>query len=335
MFQRVTDPWQLSAKLTSRIELIPTVPGPFVADVAAIDLPSVSMRSLRERVPRIAHVQRPAQRVFLAFVPEESDPPVLVNGAEFGPGEVLLFGRDCPSHNRRTAPGGWVSLSVPSDALEDLSQFAGQDLTADADAARIAAPGCWGRLSRLHGAMVRGTTEGAELTSNREALRGLDQLLLCGIADAMSSPMKRADGPGRLRHKALLERFRCLLDENIDRALYLPEVCAALGISHRTLTHFCHEYLGMAPKKYFCLRRMHMARRALLDADSACTTVTEIATRYGFWELGRFSVLYRQLYAEKPSETFRRRPMNASELGACESRGLQAGLLGWSLRPDA
>lgn len=335
MFERVTDPWQLSAKLTSLIELIPTVPGPFVAHVAAVDLPSVRMRSVKECVPRIAHVHRPSQRVFLAFLPEESDPAVLVNGAEFGPGEVLLFGRDCQSHQRRTAPGGWVSLSVPSDALEDLSHFAGQDLTVRADAARIASPGCWRRLSRLHRAVLRSPAEGIELTSNREALHGLDQLLLCGIANAMSSPMARADGPGRLRHKALLERFRCLLDENIDRALYLPEVCGALGISHRTLTHFCHEYLGMAPKKYFCLRRMHMARRALLDADSSCATVTEIATRYGFWELGRFSVLYRQLYAEKPSETFRRRPMNALEPGASKSRAPPPELLEWSSRPGA
>jgi transcriptional regulator GlxA family with amidase domain len=51
---------------------------------------------------------------------------------------------------------------------------------------------------------------------------------------------------------------------------------------------------------------MHLARRALRDADPERTSVTEIATAHGFWELGRFSVEYRNLFDESPSMTLRR-----------------------------
>jgi AraC-like DNA-binding protein len=51
---------------------------------------------------------------------------------------------------------------------------------------------------------------------------------------------------------------------------------------------------------------MHLARRALRIADREATTVTEIATNYGFWELGRFSVAYRALFGESPSASLRR-----------------------------
>ena len=44
----------------------------------------------------------------------------------------------------------------------------------------------------------------------------------------------------------------------------------------------------MGPIRYLRLRRMHLARRALLLADPAVVAVTDIATEYGFWELGRF-----------------------------------------------
>jgi AraC-like DNA-binding protein len=57
------------------------------------------------------------------------------------------------------------------------------------------------------------------------------------------------------------------------------------------------------------MRRMHLARRALRAADPAVATVTtQIATDYGFWELGRFSVGYRSLFGESPSASLRRPP---------------------------
>jgi transcriptional regulator GlxA family with amidase domain len=51
---------------------------------------------------------------------------------------------------------------------------------------------------------------------------------------------------------------------------------------------------------------MHLVHRALLRADSSKSTVTQIVTDHGFWELGRFSVAYRALFSESPSETLRR-----------------------------
>ena len=47
-----------------------------------------------------------------------------------------------------------------------------------------------------------------------------------------------------------------------------------------------------------------------LRADAAyllpAATVTQIATAYGFWELGRFSLKCRALFGKAPSMTLRR-----------------------------
>jgi AraC-like DNA-binding protein len=67
----------------------------------------------------------------------------------------------------------------------------------------------------------------------------------------------------------------------------------------------------MGPVRYLWLRRMHLARIVLMRADPATATVTGIATDYGFWELGRFSVDYRTLFGELPSATLRRSPVDA------------------------
>jgi AraC-like DNA-binding protein len=64
----------------------------------------------------------------------------------------------------------------------------------------------------------------------------------------------------------------------------------------------------MGPKRYLLLRRMHLARRALRNAAPDATTVTDIATRFGFWQLGRFAVEYQSVFGESPSFTLHRQP---------------------------
>jgi AraC-like DNA-binding protein len=61
----------------------------------------------------------------------------------------------------------------------------------------------------------------------------------------------------------------------------------------------------MGPKRYLVLRRMHLARRVLQQTAPGATTVTDIATRFGFWQLRRFSVEYQSLFGQSPSVTLR------------------------------
>ena len=111
------------------------------------------------------------------------------------------------------------------------------------------------------------------------------------------------------RQSAVITCLEELLSANRHRPLHMPEICAATGVPERTLRHFCQKHLGMAPVRYLWLRRMQLARVALMHADPATATVTEIATSHGFWELGRFSVAYRTLFGESPSVSLRR-PQN-------------------------
>jgi transcriptional regulator GlxA family with amidase domain len=117
--------------------------------------------------------------------------------------------------------------------------------------------------------------------------------------------MSKRMGSGR-RHSAIVARLEKFLEANLDRPLYLAEICPAIGVAERTLRLACEEHLRMGPIRYVSLRRMHIVRCALLRADPSRATVTGIATDHGFWELGRFSVTYRSLFGETPSETLRR-----------------------------
>jgi AraC-like DNA-binding protein len=121
------------------------------------------------------------------------------------------------------------------------------------------------------------------------------------------------------RHRAgVMRRLEEVLTSTPDKPLYMPQLCATVGASYTTLRDCCQEYLGMNAKRYLWLRRMHLARRALRSACPEKTTVTEIATDYGFWELGRFAVAYRSLFGEAPSAALRRPPEDSKPMEIIE-----------------
>ncbi|MDH7799874.1 MULTISPECIES: helix-turn-helix domain-containing protein [unclassified Beijerinckia] len=86
------------------------------------------------------------------------------------------------------------------------------------------------------------------------------------------------------------------------------QLCHALQISRRTLHRAFKSIMGMGPITYLRLHRLALVRCRLIDQHSSATTVTHIALDHGFWELGRFSQVYRRLFGELPSETLERVP---------------------------
>jgi AraC-like DNA-binding protein len=56
----------------------------------------------------------------------------------------------------------------------------------------------------------------------------------------------------------------------------------------------------MSPSQYVLLRRLEPVRRALRDANPHYANVAEIAHRFGFAELERFSETYQAIRLARP-----------------------------------
>jgi AraC family ethanolamine operon transcriptional activator len=105
---------------------------------------------------------------------------------------------------------------------------------------------------------------------------------------------------------AIVRKVEDWLDGQSPEKVQLVDVCRAVHASRRTLQRAFNETLGMGPTRYFTLRRLTAVRSELHRSDPATVTVTEIAGKYGFWELGRFARDYQRVFRERPSETLRR-----------------------------
>lgn len=93
--------------------------------------------------------------------------------------------------------------------------------------------------------------------------------------------------------------------EHADAPITVSDVAEALGVSLRSLQQGFREWRSTTPLIYLRQVRLQRVRDELLRKDSEAT-VTEIAVRYGFAHLGRFSAYYKTMFGEAPSVTWRR-----------------------------
>jgi AraC family ethanolamine operon transcriptional activator len=109
--------------------------------------------------------------------------------------------------------------------------------------------------------------------------------------------------PRQELRRDLVARAVLMLCEHVTEPVTVAELSRQTGVSERTLRAAFHDVIGLSPKQYAIAERLYAARLALSEAAPGTTTVTDVATAHGFYELGRFACRYRQTFGEVPSRT--------------------------------
>ncbi|MET4042107.1 helix-turn-helix domain-containing protein [Bradyrhizobium sp. RT6a] len=312
------DPFQYAANVRSAdIEIFPTVKGKFGAQLTQVTFAQLWMQRFEETLPRIHRgTIKPDRKVFTFLT--EDQPEVYNRGRLFSFGEVCANDSDMQhvvtTGNYRL---GGISLKVDELAAACESVMGVEFRPEQCNGFLRPDPELLKRFLELHALVGAFAATTPELLEIPELVRSVEHTVthafLACIVDCSSSKIKERG----LRQKVVMDRFEAFIEAHPNSPLYLDQVCMAVGAAERTLRSACEDDLGMGPIRYLTLRRMHLTHRALLAALPGSATVTQIATAYGFFELGRFAVAYRELFGEPPLATLRR-PMH--ERGANANR---------------
>ncbi len=303
-----SDQYQAAIR-AGRAQLFVTTAGTFQAELTRIDLNRLWLQCGRENLARLVRVAIDMGRAPIFFLSDADQAPVQNSGIEVAPGDLAVYGAGALDVQRTSGPHRWSAMSVATDHLAEIGEaIAGRPLTAPPDTyvfRPAAAP--MARLMTLHSEAARLAKHDPAALAEPAISKALEQDLLREMVACLTSA-DPAETRRSWHHAKVMLRFEEFLASKRYEPVYVAEICAAIRVSERTLRTCCQEHLGMGPVRYLWLRRMHLAHRALLRADAMQTTVTEIATAHGFWELGRFSVEYRSLFGEPPSLSLKHPP---------------------------
>jgi AraC-like DNA-binding protein len=149
------------------------------------------------------------------------------------------------------------------------------------------------------------------LSSGGLLARQLESVILSGILEAGQHnyskylrPTRSAAAP---RHVRKAEDF---VRGNLDNPISLDDIANAAGVTARSLQLGFRNFRNTSPMALLRSERLRRVHEELM-AGAPGTSVTEVATRWGFSHLGRFSQIYKEKYGQSPSKTLQ----NGSSVG--------------------
>jgi AraC-like DNA-binding protein len=309
--RRFTDPDDYAAAIRqTSAQITVTGRGHFTGQIVRVDLHRLWAQRYSESLPRIMHTDSRSGRAIISFRTLPG-PAMSWGGFDLKPADILRHRVGGTAFQHTWGPVGIGTLTLPLEDIDSVgATIAGRDLTPPRDTLVVTPrTAAMAKLQRLHAAAAHLAETAPEIIAHPEAARGLEQVLIEAMVGCLTEGETDEERSAQRRHALIMQRFHKVIEEHPNRALYVPEICKALGVAERTLRTCCQQQLGTSPKQYLLARRMQLAHRELRRAEPNATTVTEVAACYGFWHFGRFASAYKSLFGELPLVTLGHAPV--------------------------
>ncbi|GGB84950.1 transcriptional regulator [Marinobacterium zhoushanense] len=193
-------------------------------------------------------------------------------------------------------------VQIPKDLLQQSAREFGY-LTSNAPilfrSSPISFPSSGPAFNLLHDILEQ---DGAKLGERAELYYAkLFSNAILNTYDSNLSLSASLSGP----HHRHIELIREHVLDNLTTDIPVDELARICRISRKSLYNLFERETGLTPSSY--IRRLKLETiHSELSHNHRVRNVTEVALKYGFTNLGRFSAQYREYIGELPSETLRR-----------------------------
>ena len=102
--------------------------------------------------------------------------------------------------------------------------------------------------------------------------------------------------------KALEKSKELITAISHESSLRISRICQEVNISERMLQYAYLQRFGVGPKEYIKNYRLRMIRRKLMHGTDF-QHIYQVASEFGYWHMGQFSIDYKTHFNELPSQT--------------------------------
>jgi AraC family ethanolamine operon transcriptional activator len=275
---------------------IPLAVRNFAASFASLRLKSCTIY-LQRTFPRILEIQYSTTGAIIGMMMDDEG-ALILNGVEARAPALLLV--------KGTARCQVVERQSNLVALVNFDSVDNRGWPGQADCAEVAS------TERTRFDALRATVCGAlkiashspETLVQPGVIESIEESLLQAVDLAMAAASSSPEGK-RLslsHYLSLIRKFDEFVAANAGKTMYSADVARQLGVSVRTLHNAVVAIRGMSMHRYMRLRRLWSVRQQLVRGEQP-QSIKAVALAHGFWHMGEFTSLYRDLFGETPQQT--------------------------------
>ena len=282
------------------LEPVPSGEGTPRAQVTWLCTRGFRVASLDEQAARVAYVSPAPGQVVVSFA-LTNDSLQRWDGVGLHRGDIVLHRHGEPFHHRTSGAARWALAAVTEEDLSASSRLLlGHEIALPCRTTVVTPPpDALSPFLRLHRDACRLARTRPEIAARPAVAVSLQHELVHAFVGCLASGRPSARGALPPDRRRTMERLEEVIVARSDRALSSRDLVAALGVAAPALRSCCRDVLGMEPTAYARLRRLALARSALMGAGKALGR-RAIARRFGFAEPRRFVTAYRAAFGEPP-----------------------------------
>ena len=268
----------------------------FAAGFATVTLKSCSIY-LQRTFPRILQTRYIASGAIVAFAMDDAV-SVIINGIEVRQPSLLLVKGEAPCEI--VEPQANLIVFVKFDAIDGRG-WPGEPGRAHLIPIQLAGLAALRSVTRD---ILLLASNSADLLLQSQVVNQLEESLLHAVDQTLQRSSALDDG-GRAdlsQYLLLVRKLDEYLYDNPGKTLHSMDIARDLGVSVRTLNNAVVAIRGLSMHRYTRLRRLWHVRQQLVQGPSA-DALKAIALANGFWHMGEFRTLYRDLFGETPQQT--------------------------------
>lgn len=146
---------------------------------------------------------------------------------------------------------------------------------------------------------------GSEILASDCAARGLERTLLTLFLDCVAENSPADEAPTDHLSERRVRRIEDWIDAHVGEPIGIEDLARVGGVSVRSVQVSFRRLRACSPMRVV-LRKRLQAAHVMLNRPRPGTTVTQVATACGFFNFGRFSHQYREMFGEAPSRALAR-----------------------------
>lgn len=270
-----------------------------------IDVGFSGIQVFRESTNRSVFQQgSPVDDCFVIGMPVAMDGSGLFCGKQFGSQDLIAFNGSQGFNLITPKRFDVLAVTIPRLELLELLALEGVDTVGMSNSVLMKpSPATMNALKYCLLSVISPEILDSARLGHLQVQRIFKSAVLTTTVSAIRSS-KPVDEPSRcFRSRSYL--VRAIIDWAMSRQEDPPsisDICLKFNVGRRVLNYSFTEVVGSSPLTYLRSMRLNGARRDLRKQGHTMS-VQEIAGRWGFCHLSRFSAEYRKLFGELPSET--------------------------------